>query len=159
MFLFKLKNNNKGYSSLTWTTILFMTIVAICAILDIVNLTMVRTTLINRVDVLANIATVQGGFNNGAPTDWGQVMNQRYITRGECESYFTQGFSRFSSIATNARVDLPGAVDFNKQGVVTGYVTYCPIFSRRVTSGISSGYNMSHRASFSGFWIYKTEYM
>lgn len=155
MFLFKLKNNNKAYSSVSWCVLFLITIVCLSTLLDLVNLSTVKNTLIQRVNYLANIGTLQGGFGSSAPYGWGNNMVNAYVSAGTAQAYFTRGFSG-KKFCTGAKVSGLNTVAFQGEGVITGQVNYIPIFTKKLTYGVASSYTLTHSARFCGFWIYKS---
>lgn len=120
MFLFKLKNNNKAYSSLNWCVLILITIVCLGTLLDLVNLSVTKNILVQRVNYLSNIATIQGGFGGSAPYGWGYNMGGApYTNASTAQAYFQLGFSK-KTFCSNASVEGLTTVPFQGEGVKIG---------------------------------------
>lgn len=152
MFLFKTKNNNRGYSTINWALLLVLTMFLLCVMLDVVNLFTVKNIMVNRLSYLANVGTIQGGFIGGAPSGWNYLFpGKDYVTNREAEEYIRNSFSSYSFISI-ADIDIPGQVPVHTEGQISLDLTFYPIYSSGM--GISSK-NLHHATKFCGFYWYE----
>ena len=152
MFLKKLKNNNRGYSTLNWTVLITISIFVLCTMLDIVNLVVVKNTLIDRVSYLASVGTIQGGFVSSAPLGWSYVMGSApYVSNAQARVYFESGLGVYPFVSGISISGL-NQVPVHEDGVITGSCYYTPLFTKYF--GTPRVY-LSHSARFCGFWWYE----
>lgn len=152
MFLFKLNKNNKGYSAMNWGILLMTTLMLVCGILDLANLTVTKNVLINRVCFLSNAATIQGGLGDSAPYGWDEMYPGRsYISSSAAKGIFSNSFNY--PFCSGASLSGTGSVAYQSEGTITGKVTYTPLFTRNM--GMPST-NLKHSAKFAGFYIFRS---
>ncbi len=154
----KLKNNNRGYSSINWMTLLIITMILLSALMDVANLGTVKMQLVQRVNYLANVGTIQGGFGGGKPHgwDWNFGGSVPYVTYNEAKDYFRAGFSKYGSgSVSGVDINIPGTVGYQQEGTVIGSVTFKPSFSRVLSN--ANSLRLTHEARFCGFWIYRND--
>ena len=152
MFLKKLKNNNRGQSTVNWAILIMITLFVLGIILDLVNLSTAKNIIVDRVTYLSNTATIQGGLGPSAPYGWGDLYNVPYITSSQAAAYFQSALTSYSFV-TEASLDGTGYVGYHDEGVITGKATYHPVFTGEI--GVPD-VSLSHSARFCGFWIFRS---
>lgn len=153
MFLLKIKNNNRGQSTINWAILIMITLFLLGMLLDLVNLAVAKNIIVNRVTYFANVATIQGGLGDSAPYGWTDLYDSisMYITGNQAKAYFIGALQPYSFI-TSATLDGTGYVGFQEEGVITGRATYKPVFTGELGG---PSLELSHSARFMGFWVYR----
>lgn len=157
MFLLKLKNNNRGASTVNWGILIIITILVLGIILDLVNLMVAKNIVVDRMTYLCNTATLQGGLGPSAPYGWGDLYSSEYVTSSMAQAYFIGALESYSFIEGGS-VSLSGTgyVGYKAEGALRGSAVYTPMFTRKFGA---PSVGLSHPAKFIGFWVYRSEHV